>query len=199
MTSTSSASVEDNEQKTVGETTTEDDYPVHLVLASKHFEVENLELTIAGSTITWVYNMLLGLFADVVRDYIVTNVLDSLEEAADVWLDKLNDTADTVRLAVVLQNVFNVPTNGLEIVGPKIPREEREGSGMVLIQSDQSQGVEYKVNFVQPGPLGMRIGTDASHNDGKPVVTQFIKSSQTGISFDLCASTISDFNFSFIM
>ena len=170
---------DEKEQKTIGEQ--KEDYPVHLVLASKHFEVEHLELTIAGSTITWVYNMLLGLFADVVRDYIVTNVLDSLEEETDVWLDKLNDTADTVRLAVVLQNVFNVPTKGLEVVGPKIPREERE-NGMVLIQSDQSQGIEYDVHFLQKGPLGMRIGTDASNKDGRSIVTQFIKNGEGGVS-----------------
>ena len=156
-------------------------YPVHLVLASKSFEVENLELTIAGSTITWVYNMLLGLFADVVRDYIVTNVLESLEAETEEWLSKLNDTSDTVRLALVLQNVFNVPTNQLDIVGPSVPRSEKE-NGMVLIQSDQTQGNEFSVDFLEKGPLGMRIGRDATNADGRSIVTQFIMNGKNNTS-----------------
>ena len=160
----------------------EANYPVHLVLASKSFEVENLELTIAGSTITWVYNMLLGLFADVVRDYIVTNVLESLEEATDEWLATLNEASESVRLALVLQNVFNVPTTKLDIVGPPIPRAERDQNRMVLIQSDLTSGTEFDVDFLTTGPLGMRIGTDASNNDGRSIVTQFIKNGTSGRS-----------------
>ena len=46
-----------------------------LVLASNTLSMAEIELNEKGSTIGWVYNMLLGLFADVVKRYIILRVV----------------------------------------------------------------------------------------------------------------------------
>jgi hypothetical protein len=143
--------------------TGEVELPVHLVLASNELLVEKLELNTRGATIAWVYNMLLALFSEVVRDYIVSNVVNSLEDATDEWLGKLNDTGESIGLPVILQNLLRMPIENLEIVGPKARREE----ALVLIDSSSSSAQTYDVEFLEPGPLGMRIGASAANESAR--------------------------------
>ena len=60
---------------------------------------------------------------------------------------------------------------------PEIPE-----LGMDVVEEEQSQGVNYEVNFTKDGPLGMRIGTDATYKDGRSIVTQFINNGKNGMS-----------------
>lgn len=169
------------------------DLPIHLVLAKKEMSVEKLELSTRGATITWVYNMLLALFSEVVRDYIISSILTSLEDATDVWLERLNEANQSMHLPLILRSVFNVPVDRLEIVGPK----EKQTEDIVLVESSSSSSMKtYDVEFQEPGPLGMRIGISAvgnaettedlgEHNtDNKPksVVIKFIKNSDGSLS-----------------
>ena len=48
-----------------------------LVLEKNSLEMANIELNEKGSTIGWVYNMLLGLFADVVKRYVIQSVTEA--------------------------------------------------------------------------------------------------------------------------
>ena len=58
--------------------------------------------------------------------------------------------------------------------------------GVKYKKVDHSRGgnneYEYDVNFIPKGPLGMRIGTDASNKDGRSIVTHFLKNGEGGVS-----------------
>jgi len=65
-----------------------------ILLASKQIEMEELELRIDGSKLSWVYNLLIYLFSNTVKTYICLTLQNEISDNANALLEKINTLAE---------------------------------------------------------------------------------------------------------
>ncbi len=131
-----------------------------LVLASNTLSMAEIELNEKGSTIGWVYNMLLGLFADVVKRYIILNVTEALDVLVDDFFDKLSTAAEAFNIAPILMRLTNINLNTLSQYDPTT--RKKRGASLTIADgsTDESSNKPYSVTFRDEGKIGLRLGSD---------------------------------------
>ena len=113
-----------------------------------------------GSTIGWVYNMLLGLFADVVKRYVIQSVTEALDDLVDDFFHKLSTATEAFNIAPILMRLTNIDLNSLEQYDPSKKKKRSKSLTIADGSTDESSGKPYSVTFRDEGKIGLRLGSD---------------------------------------
>jgi hypothetical protein len=145
-----------------------------LVLSQNVLEMEEITLSEKGSTMGWIYNMLLGLFADVVKKYVKQNVTEALDVLADDFFGNVNSAAEAINMAPILMRLTGIDFAQLEEY--EVTKKRDRVPSITIEEGSASDGSKkpYSVTFRGGGKIGIRLGSDPQL-PGAAIVIAFTK------------------------
>jgi hypothetical protein len=128
--------------------------PIALSLCTKTIEIESMTMRTKGSWLSWVYNLLAAVLKNVVRNYIKSTLLESLEDQVDTLMDLINRKAagvEKMEIAQTLLGFTGLKTEQLDIIDPPQPSKARQSrlakARQKAAEEGDSLGEEYVSTF----------------------------------------------------
>jgi hypothetical protein len=161
--------------KLVKETLKDGTLVPRLVLAENVVQMEGISLSEKESTMGWVYNMLLGIFGDVIQKYVTQNITEALDVLMEDFFGGINGVAEAINMAPILMKITGLNLAKLEEYDPATMKRERAPS-ITIEQGSATAGAKnsYSVTFRAEGRIGIRLGS-SDDTPGAAVVTAFTK------------------------